>query len=96
MKLTGEIFMIAWGVNPSQPRFQIQSEQWVGGSVNPLKVTQIVREAVADGKFEYHIECVMKDEKGVLGSPFIWKTYIKEPDEICYHRPDEKHNYLKV
>lgn len=93
--LSGEIRLIKYGIIPNLPTFNISVNQVVGG-VEQLTVKQIVREVVGDSKFIYHIECVKKDSKGEFGLPFVWKTYYKEPDEVQYFVPDEKHNYLKV
>lgn len=92
---TGEIRLIKYGVIPSLPYFEITVDRMVGGKEN-FQVVQIVREPTSKGNFEYHIECAKKDEKGVLGPKFVWKTYLKKPDEIQYFAPDEKHNYIKI
>lgn len=93
--LTGEIRMIKYGVIPSQPYFEITVGRIVGGREN-LEVIRIVREFVPNGESEYHIECAKKDENGNKGNPFIWKTFLKKPDEIQYFVPDENHNYVFV
>lgn len=91
----GEIRMIKYGVIPQLPYYAVVVGNPVGGAEN-LVVLQIVREPIIDGKSEYHIECAKKDDKGVLGRPFVWKTFLKEPDEIQYFAPDEKHDYIKL
>lgn len=92
---TGEIRLIKWGLIPNLPYFEITVGRMVGGREN-LKVVQIVRECISPGKNEYHVQCVKEDDKGNFGSPFVWKTYLKEPEEIQYFVPDEKHNYVKL
>ena len=92
---TGEIRMIKYGIIPNLPSFQISVEQMVGGKEN-LVVTEIAKEQVADEMFEYHIICSKKNEKGVLGDSFIWKTYNKTPDEVQYFVPDTKHDYIRL
>lgn len=92
---TGEIRMIKYGVIPSLPYFEITVGRMVGGREN-LEVVQIVIEPLPGGRFQYHVECAKKDDKGVLGTSFVWKTYLKEPDEIQYFVPDEKHDYIKI
>ena len=95
--LTGEIRMIKWGIIPHpSPSFVVLAGQTVGERGNPMVVVQIVKEHILSGKCEYHIQCAKKDDKGVLGVPFVWKTYYKEPDEIQYFTPDEKHNYQQL
>jgi len=94
--LAGEIRMIKFGIIPDLPSFSVIVGKNVGGKENNLTVVAIVAEPVLDGKCEYHISCAKKDDKGNFEQPFIWKTYKKEPDEIQYFVPDEKHNYLKV
>jgi hypothetical protein len=97
MKMTGEIRMLKWGIIPSQPYFSIAVGQHLGKGKRVL-VVEIAEEFEA-GKFQYLILCVMTDEDGNKkegDSSFIWKTYKKEPEEIQYFTPDEKHNYLKV
>lgn len=96
MTATGEIRMIKWGLIPNLPGFQISVGQVVGGKAE-LTVTAILRENILAEKCEYHVVCVQKkkDDKD-NPIPFIWKTYYKEPDEVQYFLPDEKHNYIKL
>ncbi len=91
----GEIRLIRWGLIPNLPYFEITVDRMVGGDEN-LKVIQIVREWISPGKYEYHVQCAKKDDKGNLGTPFVWNTYLKEPDKIQYFVPDDKHNYIKM
>lgn len=99
--LTGQIRMIKYGIIPMpSPSFQISVGQLVGGRDNSMRVVQIVREDILEGKCEYHIECskviVKPGSKDTLGNPFVWKTYYKEPDEVQYFSPDESHNFLVI
>jgi len=97
MSLTGEIRQLKYGIMPyPSPSFVVIAGQMVGGKENPMQVVQIIKEHVLNGKCEYHIQCVKKDEKGFAGNPFIWKTYYREPDEIQYFSPDEIHNFLVI
>lgn len=93
--LSGEIRMLKWGVIPTQPSYQISVGQVVGGREN-LEVTQIVKEDISANVSEWHIECAKKDDKGVLGRPFVWLTYYLKPDFVQYFVPDAKHDYVKV
>jgi len=96
-KLSGEIRFIQWGIIPGLPYRKIEVGQDYGGTKMPMKVLGIVSEHIVDNVYEYHVECSLKDSKGVLiGEPFKWKTFHLKPDEIEYFGPDEKHNYLKV
>lgn len=96
MAFTGEIRMIKWGIIPTLPSFQISVGQKVGGHTD-LLVKEIIREQITGTKREYHIVCVKNpSNKDENNSPFIWKTYHDEPDEVQYFLPDEKHNYIKL
>jgi len=96
MIMKGEILMIVWGIQKGAPSFQWKVGQNCGGGQN-LTITKIIQEHLEGGVSEFHIECIQKNTEGsMLVSPFIWKTYKLEPDEITYHLPDEKHNYFKV
>lgn len=93
MAYTGEIRMIKWGLIPNLPSFQVSVGSLVMGS--KLVVTKIVREHIEGGRSEYHVECetVEKNDK-IPPKKFIWKTFYKEPEEVQYFLPDDKHDYI--
>ncbi len=92
--LTGEIRFIQWGVIPGLPYRKIEVGQSFGGTKTPMRVLDIIKESTEEKSY-YHVQCSLKDKDGnLIGEPFIWITFNKEPDEVQHFAPDEKHNYV--